>query len=417
VNRAGAATRLAQANSKGLAGTLNTIKAQTISTAQSFYRQYSPAVNTALLKVIAFAGVLKNQAAPRIKELAATIRTNVVPALQRFFSKIHDNLAPAVVNLERAFRKTKPQIDGFTGALKRAAPQITRMTADAGNLATKLTGKTSPAWAQFARILGGQVIAYMSRWINTAGQVAHGLDNQIRLLGAASGALGRFGSAFGTAASRAAAFAGTIGGRVASAVGNLGSILYGAGQAVISGLIRGIESMAGSVASALHHITSMIPLHKGPIEKDRLLLKPAGVAIMEGLMHGMEHGWHKVKDALDRVTGYIGKQRDKLNSLLGSKASFAQGFQSFTSSVFSTDLSKTTTDGAGNDVTTPGTIADILAYQTEQRTKARTLKGDVKRLHKLGLSDALIRQLQASASPAWSRSTPSRAAAARRSGS
>lgn len=55
VQRVGAANKLAESASKGLAGTIGTVKAQATSTAQSLYRIYSPAIDSALRKVISFA--------------------------------------------------------------------------------------------------------------------------------------------------------------------------------------------------------------------------------------------------------------------------------------------------------------------------------------------------------------------------
>lgn len=54
VQRAGAAADLAASASRGLAGTIGSLKAQLTSAAQSFYRVYSPAVDSALQKVVEF---------------------------------------------------------------------------------------------------------------------------------------------------------------------------------------------------------------------------------------------------------------------------------------------------------------------------------------------------------------------------
>lgn len=50
-------------------------------------------------------------------------------------------------------------------------------------------------------------------------------------------------------------------GKIVSALGNLGSLLYGKGQAIVQGLIAGIRSMAGAVVSA---IVGLLP---GPLQK------------------------------------------------------------------------------------------------------------------------------------------------------
>jgi hypothetical protein len=48
-------------------------------------------------------------------------------------------------------------------------------------------------------------------------------------------------------------------GQIASAIGNLGSILFGAGQAVVQGLINGIASMGGALSSRVASIVNSIP--------------------------------------------------------------------------------------------------------------------------------------------------------------
>lgn len=187
-----------------------------------------------------------------------------------------------------------------------------------------------------------------------------------------------------------------LGGRALSAVGGLGNTLWNAGVDLIKGFIGGIGSMFGAVKDKLGSLTSKFTSWKGPPEKDRTILTPAGVMLMEGLVAGITKGEPLVKTALARVTSYISAQRDKLNSLLSAKADFAAGFQSFTTSVFSTDLTHSTTDADGNTTTTPATVQDMIAYQRQERAKARQLKADVARLHRMGLSNSLIKQLQAS---------------------
>ncbi len=56
VSKAGAASRLANSNSKGLAGTAKRLRAQFTSIAQSVYREFSPAVDDVLKKVAKFVG-------------------------------------------------------------------------------------------------------------------------------------------------------------------------------------------------------------------------------------------------------------------------------------------------------------------------------------------------------------------------
>lgn len=71
-----------------------------------------------------------------------------------------------------------------------------------------------------------------------------------------------FSTAYNTVASwltRIVSIAGGIGSRIAGAVGDLGNVLYSAGQSVIQGLIHGMSSMIGNVTSTIASITSVIP--------------------------------------------------------------------------------------------------------------------------------------------------------------
>lgn len=94
-------------------------------------------------------------------------------------------------------------------------------------------------------------------------------------------------------------------GRILSALGDLGSLLYGAGQRVIQGLISGIESAVSGLRSVLSWVTGLIPSWKGPLDKDRKLLLPHGAAIMGGLMQGIASQVPALRSQLAGVTGAI----------------------------------------------------------------------------------------------------------------
>lgn len=66
-----------------------------------------------------------------------------------------------------------------------------------------------------------------------------------------------------------------------------GTLLWDAGQNIISGLIGGIKSMFGGVKSALGDLTSSLTSWKGPPEKDAMLLHPAGRLVIRGFMAGI----------------------------------------------------------------------------------------------------------------------------------
>ena len=177
-------------------------------------------------------------------------------------------------------------------------------------------------------------------------------------------------------------------GRILGALGDLGHLLFNAGQSVIQGLISGIQSMVGSVVGVLHSITSLIPIHKGPIEKDRMLLHPAGVAIMEGLIHGIESHRVPLINALQKVTSYISNENSQLQSLISSRDSMVSSFQGMSSSAFGQSFSSSP----------GGVLAGMLAYGQDEMTKALQAQQDVRDAISMGLSKSLTMQLANSGS-------------------
>ena len=94
--------------------------------------------------------------------------------------------------------------------------------------------------------------------------------------------------------------------RILAALGNLGSLLFNAGKAIVQGLINGIKSMFGALGSVASSIGHFIAGLKGPLPKDLTLLVPHGQAIMTGLMDGMRSRFPHLRSQLGEVTGMIG---------------------------------------------------------------------------------------------------------------
>jgi len=75
-----------------------------------------------------------------------------------------------------------------------------------------------------------------------------------------------------SAEDRMIGFVAGLPGRILSALGDLGSLLFGAGEKVIQGLIRGVENMLGSLGSTMSSVASTItsflpfsPAKRGPL--------------------------------------------------------------------------------------------------------------------------------------------------------
>ncbi|MEU4391646.1 phage tail tape measure protein [Kribbella sp. NPDC023855] len=104
---------------------------------------------------------------------------------------------------------------------------------------------------------------------------------------------------------KAVGFVRGIPGALAASGGNWGGALFNAGSRVISGLIDGIQSKLPSLQGVLSGVTNIIPSWKGPLDKDKRLLKPAGAAIMGGLIDEIKAQLPDLKRTLGDVSTLI----------------------------------------------------------------------------------------------------------------
>ena len=105
-------------------------------------------------------------------------------------------------------------------------------------------------------------------------------------------------------------FVGSIPGRVSGFFSNAGSILLGAGRAIMEGLLNGIKAAWNNVRSYLSGLAAEIKSLKGPIQKDRRLLIPEGKAIMAGLGQGLTAGYRDVSSLVGGMADDIAHQMD-----------------------------------------------------------------------------------------------------------
>jgi phage-related protein len=81
--------------------------------------------------------------------------------------------------------------------------------------------------------------------------------------------------------------------------------LVTAGKNIIIGLWNGVVSLWNWLAAGFRRLTNLIPSWKGPEDRDRKLLTPAGVAIMRGLSAGIASQIPALRSTLAGVTGEI----------------------------------------------------------------------------------------------------------------
>lgn len=277
----------------------------------------------------------------------------IVPAVVNMFVVIMDTIAanlPQLItsgaNLITTFiegiTQTVPQvvpaiIDFIVTIINTIAGKLPDIVAAGVNLLIKLIQGISDTIPQIV----GTVVAFIVRFINAVGdnldriidaginlleKFITGIGNAIpRLTGVAVRAVEKFvygvGNAIGQVLGSGQRLlnmfvqgimdgfgqANSAGSGAGSAVSDgIGHIsLFGAGQAIMSGFLGGLQSMWGSITSFVGSIAGWIRDHKGPISYDRRLLIPAGKAIMGGFNESLQDSFNDVKQTVQGVAPFI----------------------------------------------------------------------------------------------------------------
>jgi hypothetical protein len=219
-----------------------------------------------------------------------------------------------------------------------------------------LTGDWSKAWQGVKEIFHGAATII----VGLARQLVNNIKTTLNALKAALGSA--FSSAWDAAKravqngiAKVSSFFKGLPGKIKGWVGDLSGVLFDAGVAAIQGLIDGITSKVDELGSKLSDVGGFIADHKGPIEKDRVLLKPAGIAIMEGLIAGITSKIQALKQTMQSVT-------DMVSGLFGNPL-------------------------GGENV---NTVADIFRQQRAETGDATRLRNDIKKLLHKGLDMRFI---------------------------
>lgn len=229
---------------------------------------------------------------PPIIQLVGVIASALMPVLQV--------LGDALVQILQALLPLLPPLVQLLGAIIPIIPMI-------ANLAATLITALLPAILPIIEL----VVKLATLLISILVPVLNFLVGTILgpVIGALSTLIGWLGKIIGAVVSFVATFLGKlteIPGKVLSVVSGFGSLLFNAGKNLIQGLINGVTSMISTLTSKLSFITNLIPDWKGPEDRDRKLLMPAGQAIMQGLGAGIDDGRDDLRNQLTGVTRDIG---------------------------------------------------------------------------------------------------------------
>lgn len=91
-----------------------------------------------------------------------------------------------------------------------------------------------------------------------------------------------------------------------AALGDIGRVLWDAGNRLIGGLIDGIRAKFAELRGVLTNLTGMLPQWKGPVSVDAKLLTNNGRLIIGSLVDGFRQEEPDVRSYLNDLTGFIG---------------------------------------------------------------------------------------------------------------
>lgn len=338
-------------------------------------------------------------------DLAQSVGSKLRPIWDQLVATFRSRVAPTLEVIRDRFQEWQPTITRVVGVLGR-------FIGAAFQVGAAILGRVLPPVIRFAGFLLSNVVPAVLDTIGILGRIVGVVVRVGTAFINGIADIARFVAAVGQKIGQAINFVQSIPGKVKTAVGNLGSLLWSAGSAIIQGLIDGVQSKISALTSKLSGVTKLIPKWKGPLDKDKILLKPAGVAIMEGLIAGIDSRKQKLTKVLEKVTEFVRSKREALTGLIQARNDFAAGFRGFSSSVFGADTSSeftpppvTSVDGEGNTTTTQpdsvkiaATVDSLFAFQQQQQREAEQLRSDVASLLAKGLSRDLVQQMAASGS-------------------
>ena len=269
---------------------------------------------------------------------ARKVFDSIVPELDKAFPQAAKDISEFVGHLTEGFRQlapvTGPVMDAFGKILDSLGPKLPGVFQDIANALIPLAevvGQNSEGFAKIIVFMLGLIpvaINLITKMIEFGmwwGSVWRGAGDAI------SGAWGVISTTFGhitDAAQRVGDFVGGVFGQMKDAVmnrlrevlngardlpsafraalGDIGRVLWDAGNRLIGGLIDGIRAKFRELRDTLTNLTSMLPQWKGPVSVDAKLLTSNGRLIIGSLVDGFRQEEPDVKSYLNDLTGFIG---------------------------------------------------------------------------------------------------------------
>jgi phage-related protein len=181
---------------------------------------------------------------------------------------------------------------------------------------------------------------------------------------------------------------GGLGGRIS--IPNAGSILIGAGSAIMGGFLGSLRTAYVGVQTFIGGIAGWIRDNKGPESYDRRLLEPAGGWIMGGFERGLVDGFGRVQN---RVRTMASSVREELGLGLASgiQSDLASGMEVARLAARAVPLAATGTDGSPTDSAAGGDVFQFYGVTTDTAASEIATAIETARRRRLARSGALAK--------------------------
>lgn len=247
----------------------------------------------ALAPIITMIGGVLAQLAPVIGNIIALIGQLIANALN-LITPIIQNIANFIAQIMPLIQLyVMTVIDIISTTIQTVMPVIeaivtTVMTA-IGDIIRIVTALIQGDWEG---VWNGIVAFFGNIWNNIGNIVQTGINAVVNLIG-------------------------ELPGKILGFFSDAGTLLFEAGKSILQGFLDGLLSIWNNVTDFIGGIADYIVEHKGPLEKDRKLLIPAGKAIMQSLGTGLNQGLSLyVKPELADITDEMANARLNTNLML-----------------------------------------------------------------------------------------------------
>ncbi|MDX3835583.1 phage tail protein [Streptomyces europaeiscabiei] len=405
-----------------------------------------PALQPVINVVVALASALAGQLASTLTNLVMPALRLVSDLLRGDFSAAWNSLKALVSGVIAHFTGTFSRIGSIVGSIVQGIVDrfVWLYNILIGNSIvpdlingiiswfTRLPGMAFSALASFAGGIARIATTALSRFraaivsgANTAIAFVRGIPGRARsaltslggmIASVASAALSRFRSAISTGASNAISVVRGIPGRVRGALDGIGSLLSGAGADLMRGMIGGIKSMAGSLASTAKSVVGgAVSAAKSAlgIKSPSKVFAEIGRDTGRGFIKGLTGTKSQIKSTTEKIVGSITRAfrgrstriddrlvamvqagNRRLQSLAGQRDSIAKRIAD--AQKFASDLtSKARATGSLSAIVQEDFFAPSFVERQMKKSLAqiKAFTANVAKLQKKGLSKSLLRQI------------------------